>query len=150
MFKIVYFSIFILLGCSLESSNLVENTGIKDSPPLQHNASLNNEEQRSAIKLDISKVVKHRDLTLRLLDIEDSRCATGVTCIWAGQILVSLEISNKDDKKKTIKLIRKREPEIAYAFGFSLLLLDVTPHPKKGKEIQLRDQTVTLKLVNQP
>ena len=150
MIKIVYFSIFVLFGCSLESSAVDENTTMEASPQLQYNASLSNEEQSSVIKIDISKVVKHHDLTLKLLEIEDSRCATGVTCIWAGQIVVSLEVSNGNNEKQTIKLIRKREPIAAQAFGYRLLLQDVAPHPKKGKITQLSDQTVTLKLIKQP
>ncbi|MBU3002048.1 hypothetical protein [Paraglaciecola arctica] len=150
MFKIVYFSIFVFFGCSLESSAVDEHTTMEASPQLQHNASLSNEQLSSVIKIDISKIVKHHDLILKLLEIEDSRCATGVTCIWAGQIVVSLEVSNGNNEKQTIKLVRKREPIAAQAFGYRLLLLDVAPHPKKGKITQLRDQTVTLKLIKQP
>jgi hypothetical protein len=62
-------------------------------------------------------------------------------------LVVILEVLNESEEKIEVKLIRKREPEIANAFGYSLLLLDVEPHPKKGKVIKLSDQVIKLQIV---
>ncbi|MDU0355424.1 hypothetical protein RS130_17275 [Paraglaciecola aquimarina] len=106
-------------------------------------------EMSAELEMTINQAVKYQDLVLRLVNIEDSRCATGVSCIWAGQLIVTLDVSNKNGDQQEVKLIRKRHPEIATAFGFNLLLLDVSPHPKKGKVIQLKDQKVSIQIVKQ-
>lgn len=67
-------------------------------------------------------------------------------CIWAGQLIVTLEVLNEFEEKTEVKLTRKREPEIAYALGYRLLLLSVEPHPKKGKDIQLSDQIIEFEI----
>lgn len=135
-----------MTGCNLGSS-IEASTDTEVSSQIQQSSVINNEELVSVITLDVKQIVKYQNLTLRLLAVEDSRCAIGVACIWAGQLVVILEVSNESENKIEVELIRKREPEIANAFGYSLLLLDVEPHPKKGKVIQLRDQVIKLQIV---
>ncbi|WP_339722601.1 hypothetical protein [uncultured Paraglaciecola sp.] len=147
MYKLICVFLIALSGCF--AGNVIVAETSNDKTPLsaiQQNSTLNHEAISSVIPLGTIQVAHYQNLELRLIDIEDSRCATGETCFWAGQIVVTLEVTNEAGEKVAIKLIRKREAEIAYAFGFSLLLLDVAPHPKKGKVIQLSDQTVTLQL----
>jgi hypothetical protein len=147
MYKLICVFLIALSGC-FAGNVIVAETSNNKTPlsAIQQNSTLNHEAISSVIPLDIIQVVHYQKLKLRLIDIEDSRCATGVTCIWAGQLIVSLEVSNEDGEKVAVKLIRKREAKIVYALGFSFLLLDVAPHPKKGKVIKLSDQTVTLQL----
>lgn len=135
-----------MTGCNLGSSTEA-STDTEVSSQIQQSSVLNNEELISVITLDVKQIVKYQNLTLRLLAVEDSRCAIGVACIWAGQLVVILEVSNESEEKIEVKLIRKREPEIANAFGYNLLLLDVEPHPKNGKVIKLSDQVIKLQIV---
>jgi hypothetical protein len=146
MFKLIYIFLITLTGCNLGGS-IEASTDTEVSSQIQQSSVLNNEEIVSVITLDIKQAVKYQNLTLRLLAVEDSRCAMGVECIWAGQLVVILEVSNESENKIEVKLIRKREPEIANAFGYSLLLLDVEPHPKQGKVIKLSDQVIKLQIV---
>jgi hypothetical protein len=146
MFKLIYIFLITLTGCNLGSSTEA-STDTEVSSQIQQSSVLNNEELISVITLDVKQIVKYQNLTLRLLAVEDSRCAIGVACIWAGQLVVILEVSNESEEKIEVKLIRKREPEIANAFGYNLLLLDVEPHPKNGKVIKLSDQVIKLQIV---
>jgi hypothetical protein len=61
-------------------------------------------------------------------------------------LIVTLEISNELGERSEVKLLRKREPKIANAFGYKLLLLGVEPHPKKGKTVELSDQVIKLEI----
>jgi hypothetical protein len=94
----------------------------------------------------LSNYVDESDVKLRLISLEDSRCPIGMKCIWAGQLIVTLEVLNEFEEKIEVKLTRKREPEIAHAFGYRLLLLSVEPYPKKGKDIQLSDQIIQFEI----
>lgn len=145
MFKLIYISLIALTGCNAGSTAAIEtDTGTKVSSQTQQSLALSNEELGVEIALGSAQGIKYQNLNLRLLAVEDSRCATGVECIWAGQLLVTLEVSNEQGESEEVKLIRKREPEIANSFGYSLFLLDVEPYPKEGKIIQLSDQIVKL------
>lgn len=116
-------------------------------PLHQDDLAQNNAGPESIVTMRIKQVLTYQDLKLHVVAVEDSRCALGVTCIWAGQLLVTLEVSNEHEEKVEVKLIRKREPEMAKAFGYSFLLLTVEPHPKKGKVIQLSEQVITVKII---
>jgi hypothetical protein len=143
MFKLIFISLIALSGCIADSSTITETvTDSEISPQIQHDPELPNAQHGSVITIAVEQIVEYQNLKIRLLAVEDSRCATGVTCIWAGQLVVTLEILNEKSEKEEVKLIHKREPEIANAFGYSLLLLSVEPHPKKGKTIQLSEQVI--------
>ena len=144
----MYILLVALPGCFASSSAISENdSNTEPSAKTQHNLVLSSNELTSVVTIRALQSFSHKNLKLRVNNIEDSRCATGTACIWAGQIVVTLEVSNELREKREIKLVRKREPEIAAAFGFNFLLLEVEPHPKKGKVIQLSDQIIKLQIV---
>lgn len=146
MNKLIYILLIALSGCFVDSSSITKkSTSTKASTQIQQTSKLSNE--ASVVTIRVKQVLTYQNLTVRLIAVEDSRCAKGVSCIWAGQLVVTLEVSNEYEDKVEVKLIRKREPEIANAFGYGLLLLDVNPYPKKGKVIQLEDQIIKLKIV---
>lgn len=78
------------------------------------------------------------ELSVKFLDVtEDSRCPTGVTCIWAGQVSCSLEVTTPG-KTEGVTLTQPGltdaadgRPVGAYTFRF-----DVEPYPEAGKDIQ--------------
>ncbi|MCP4200486.1 MAG: hypothetical protein GY769_00965 [bacterium] len=86
------------------------------------------------ITLRYDETVEFQELELRWLELEDSRCPIGVKCIWAGQMVVTVEAARGDDKPLEVELLRRvgREPETAEALGYELRLLEVDPHPKEG------------------
>ena len=148
VYKLIPIFLFVLSGCNNNNVAVAETSPSTEIEfKAQDNSVADNQALSSMVTLKLEQESTYQNLRLRLVDIEDSRCATGVNCIWAGQIIVTLEISNQTTEKTEVKLIRKRESNIATAFGYNLRLLDVTPHPKKDKVIQLSDQIVTLEVV---
>lgn len=148
MYKLIYICLIALSGCI--GGNLTVAAPLANADTLtqtQKKLTLSNEELKSVVTLQIEQVSKYQNLELRLIGVQDSRCATDVSCIWAGQLIVTFEVSDEHGEKIKVKLTRKRESEIVNAFSYNFLLLDVAPHPKKGKVIQLSDQIVKLKIV---
>jgi hypothetical protein len=147
MFRLIYILIIALSGCLAGNSTVAETAKTIDtSAKIERDFSLTNQELTSAITIRVEEAIKYQNLKLRLISLEDSRCPIGMACIWAGQLIVTLEVLNEFEEKIEVKLTRKREPEIAYAFGYRLLLLSVEPHPKKGKDIQLSDQIIQFEI----
>jgi hypothetical protein len=147
MFKLICILAIVLSGSFVGCSTIAE-TDLNTEPSVktQDDFSLSSHELASVIIIRAEQVVEYKNLKFRLINVEDSRCAIGTSCIWAGQLLVTLEVSNELTEKVVVKLLRKREPEIATVFGYRLLLLTVEPHPKKGKNIQLTDQVIKLEI----
>jgi hypothetical protein len=147
MFKLICILVIALagsfIGCS-STAKTVLNTD--SSAKVLENFALSSDELGSIITIRAKQVIKYKNLKLRLISVEDSRCAIGTSCIWAGQLIVTLEISNELGERSEVKLLRKREPKIANAFGYKLLLLGVEPYPKKGKTVELSDQVIKLEI----
>jgi len=73
----------------------------------------------------------------------DSRCPSGVTCIWAGNGSVAIEVSIKNKKKVEATLNTFLNPrEISY-HGFKIKLVDLTPYPKASEERDPKDYVAT-------
>ena len=148
--------VMLLSGCMFNSSTVAEpNKNNKTSSQAQQgtvltaelSSAVDNKVLASEITLTAGNTQVYQNVRLRLVSVEDSRCPMGTACIWAGQLVVTLEVLSDEEDKIEVKLIRKREPEVAHALGYQFLLIDVKPHPKKGKTIQLSDQIVQLKIL---
>lgn len=85
-----------------------------------------------ALRYDVT--VDYGDLSLRWLTLADSRCPIGVTCVWGGHMLATVEVTHATQGAAEIELLRRagREPEVAHAFGWEFRLQNVSPHPKDG------------------
>ena len=77
--------------------------------------------------------------------IEDSRCPRDVTCVWAGEVKVSLEIEDA----KLRSSVELREGEGIAAGQHRLTLLKVEPQPVSTVRISPQDYRVTLKVSNE-
>ena len=91
-------------------------------------------EVATVIELRYDETANYQELTLRWLKLEDSRCPIGVTCVWAGQMLATVEIAEGNEAPLEVELLRRagREPVVTQAFGYELRLLTVEPHPKEN------------------
>jgi hypothetical protein len=90
--------------------------------------------ETATVELRYDETVAFRDLEMRWLDLQDSRCPIGVTCVWAGQMIATVEVVHITQGTTQVELLRRagREPEVFYAFDYDLRLLDVSPHPKEN------------------
>lgn len=61
--------------------------------------------------------------------VEDSRCPTGTTCIWAGNAKVKIEVHGGRGGTKTFELNSTTQPTVVNYSGFEIKLMSLTPKP---------------------
>ena len=77
--------------------------------------------------------------------VEDSRCPTGVTCIWEGDAAVSVRIEDADGKPGTYTLHTADRFEREAVHGaIRVRLISVAPHPTAEGPVKAEDYRVTL------
>lgn len=75
--------------------------------------------------------------------MEDSRCAEGTKCIWAGNAKIKLRaISNR---RTRVFNLNTAKGDTDYSFeGYQIRLVKVAPTPKVNEHIRQREYIVTL------
>ncbi len=89
------------------------------------------------------------DLTVRFSGVEgDSRCPTGVNCVWAGDAEAELRLIQGEEEIPLSVHTHGGEkfPRQAQAFGCTVRLEDVEPYPSSKARIAPEDYLVTLRL----
>jgi len=134
----VTFSCIVLFACS---SALVAN--IHSGGPFR-NARLDRE---FTLKVGESTNVKGTRLRIRFVAVEnDSRCPSDVTCVWAGNAAVRLQLG-MGSRSKTVTLNSSNSPsftsEIEYQ-GYKVKLVGLSPYPRSNQKIEKRDYRATL------
>ena len=82
--------------------------------------------------LRVGETAQFKGISVRLLRVfDDSRCAEGVTCIWAGTIKSEVEIISGLGKSASVIELGKEATTEAESVTFIL----ATPYPKAGKAI---------------
>jgi hypothetical protein len=84
--------------------------------------------------------IKDTDVTLSFEEIEDSRCPTGVTCIWAGDAVVKIGVKSSDKPQSSLTLhTNSRFARDGEYEGYRITLTAVMPYPA-GDNPPRRDQ----------
>lgn len=78
--------------------------------------------------------------------VEDSRCPTNVTCVWAGNVKTEFEILDRDRKKTRIYLNSAIKPNKILLKGYSLQITSIFPSKIKGSEISEKKYQVKLRV----
>jgi hypothetical protein len=91
--------------------------------------------------------VKGTKLRIRFVAVEnDSRCPSDVTCVWAGNAAVQLQLGTGRGSK-TVTLNTSKSPSFAGETeyrGYKVKLVDLSPYPRSDRKIARRDYTATL------
>ncbi|MCV0373415.1 MAG: hypothetical protein K5793_07680 [Nitrosarchaeum sp.] len=84
------------------------------------------------------------ELTMTLLDIEDSRCPSDVVCVWQGTVLakIQLEKGGQDLGIHTISIENIEGNEQTFE-GYYIRLTNVEPYPTSSIPIQPMDYSLT-------
>ncbi len=95
------------------------------------------------------------ELTLRWLELNDSRCPEGLQCFVAGQAQLRLEVCRAGHDPEEVILVlaagrRLGKDDAEATLGrFHVELLSVEPYPEAGKAIPERDRWATLAIRRQ-
>ncbi len=83
---------------------------------------------------------------IKFLEVEDSRCAIGVTCIWAGE--AKAKISFKEANSTTTHTLTQGggSSEGKDTIRGYEILFTVNPYPKAGQAVPKKDYTLKLML----
>ena len=95
-------------------------------------------------KVYLGKSVAFENFRIEFIEVvQDSRCPTGVNCIWAGEvvILVDLYEDGKKIERKKITLntkigLQNRIGNLFFSEAMSLSVLNVLPHPNAKNKTQ--------------
>lgn len=78
---------------------------------------------------------------------EDSRCPTGVTCIWEGDAVAELRVQTRADDAVTVRLhTNARFEGQAAAHGVTVVLERLQPHPKADTPVPAEAYVATVRL----
>ena len=113
------------------------------------NNALENVRPGREFKLKVGRqvTVKGTKLRIRFVAVEnDSRCPSDVTCVWAGNAAVRLQLGTGRGSK-TVTLNTSKSPsfvgETEY-HGYKVKLVELSPYPRSDRKIARHDYTATL------
>jgi len=88
--------------------------------------------------------VKATEMKVRFVAVtEDSRCPRDVTCIWAGEVKVTLEIQESPKVSSKVEII---EGASTVAGPYHVTVVRVEPQPMSTARIAPQDYRATLKI----
>lgn len=112
------------------------------SQPITKEAAL---DQEFEIKLGQQVSIKREGLKISFSNVtEDSRCPTGVDCIWAGNGKVVLKLSKVRKRTAWMTLNTGVDPKQDDYREYDIKLVNLNPYPKKDSKIKKRDYVATL------
>jgi hypothetical protein len=97
---------------------------------------------QDSIKIKQGNSIPKKGFHLQLKNVyDDSRCPEGVTCIWAGEVSVTIVVYKNKKLVEEKKLTLNSKNKEANSKWFSNYLpknpkeIDVSPYPKQGQTI---------------
>ncbi len=94
-------------------------------------------------------IVRGSGLRMKFTEVNDSRCPRNVTCVWAGNAAVKLDVSFRGRDRQTITLNTTGTTTMLREqiyHGYRIRLLAVNPYPVSGQPSKAGDYVITLKV----
>jgi hypothetical protein len=89
--------------------------------------------------------IKGEKLRIKFSSVaSDSRCPNGVSCVWAGNATVKIEVSKKNKSFEGATLNTTVEPKELEYKGFKIKLVSLNPHPTAGATIDPKEYNATM------
>ncbi len=125
---------------------------------LAPNVSLNNQNQlenfipvqlASPFPLRVNQIaaIESENLELKLLAVKnDSRCPSGVQCVWPGLVEIVIHMTRHERDAELILIDQEGDADSANQTfdGYLIKLIEVTPYPQKNQTIEIEDYSATL------
>ena len=126
-------TIFLLL---IVVSGFAQDPTTGDQVPLDEQFTIKNGQQVT---------IEGQKLTLKFSSLfQDSRCPSSVTCGWAGNGAIVVEVSRKHKKAVQAMLNTLLDPKQIEYKGYKIKLLALNPYPKTPGEIDPSEYEATL------
>lgn len=96
------------------------------------------------LKVGEQVVIKEAGLKISFSEVaEDSRCPTGVKCIWAGNGRVVVNVSQSGKKAAAVELNTGVEPKQHHFQGYDIKLVGLNPYPQNDVKLKRSDYAAT-------
>lgn len=124
--NLVFLLVAILVSCAQD-------------PIISRKVSLN---EQFTIKAGQHVVIKGEKLSVQFSSVQnESRCPTGVQCVWEGNAAISIQVSKK--RKKPVQAILNTNTaiqpnELVYK-KYKIKLLGLNPYPRIDEKIEAKD-----------
>ena len=86
------------------------------------------------LTLKMTETVISGNYSIKLDSIEDSRCATDLTCIWAGSVRAKLLVQKNTDSQ-IVRLYNMPKFDTATVFNQTIRFLSVSPDRGKSANV---------------
>lgn len=138
LFVVAFFWLFIYTHYDAGISNIfpkpVQDVANTPSSP-QIPATSTPKEAMKAVTIGLNQKAVFNDVVIKALAVaEDSRCPSDVECVWAGRVMIEVNVSTKDGT--LIKSAKLEEKKSFVAGGARITLAQVEPYPVSTKEIE--------------
>ena len=112
------------------------------------------ETPRIVSKLHYGENLQINDIELKFVEVlQDSRCPKNVNCIWAGEVIVLVDVfenGNKTEQKKlTLSPTSHLQNQLGNLFSSEKLKIsgfNVLPYPVSGTKIKTEDYYIQLEV----
>lgn len=142
-------------GCTMEAKICPDGTAVGRSGPNCEfaecpNGSVSEENNPEIVTARVGEPVSFGEINVTPLSVTDSRCAIGVTCVWAGKATVRLRVPTPQIGQ--LAVVGEKEIDIDVGEdieiwrGVRLSLVSVDPYPQVNVTPDQSDYRITLKL----
>ncbi|MCK3682492.1 hypothetical protein [Maribellus sp. YY47] len=105
-----------------------------------HILSLGKDQQ---VRLQEEYASPDQNLKIGVEHVDDSRCPTGVVCVWEGEATVYMYVRLQEVNELVLSTVRQPKDTVQ---NYEIELIDVSPYPDISREIEQKDYKVTLKV----
>ena len=130
------------MGCYQPASNLSWHgqNQLENSLPVQLASPF-------PLRVNQIAVIESENLQLQLLEVKnDSRCPSGVQCVWSGLVEIVIKVTRDERYAQLILIAQPGDANSASQTfdGYLIKLIEVTPYPQKNQTIEIEDYSATL------
>jgi len=102
-----------------------------------------------SLKIDQTLKIESENLEIKFLRvISDYRCPKEVVCVWAGQVIVMVNVWKAGENLGEFELIDTNGGGLSptQVDNYEIFLLKVKPYPEINKTINTKDYRITIKV----
>ena len=102
-------------------------------------------EQEFKLKIGETAKLKPEGMEVEFHSVaEDSRCPTGVNCVWAGNAKILLKVKKDAGQPADVELNTNINPKTSRYLEYELRLRELRPYPASDTTIKSSEYEVTL------
>ena len=105
--------------------------------------------KEASLEIDQTLKIESENLEIKFLGVtSDSRCPKGTVCVWAGQVIVMVNILKVGENFGEFELIDTNDGKVSsiQVDNYEIFLLKVEPYPEINKTINTKDYRITIKV----